>query len=282
MLLTASLAALAAYAGIILLAYLAQERLIYFPSKALMGSPEQIGLAYESVWIRTEDQVRIHGWFVPTANARQTVLFLHGNAGNISHRLQSLRLFNALGLSVLIVDYRGYGNSEGKTDEQGTYRDADAAWRYLTQTRELAPESIVVFGRSLGGAVAVWLAGTRRVGGLIMEASFTSLPELARRHYPWLPVKALARIHYPSLARLPNVGCAVLIAHSRNDEVVPFWHGKTLYASALQPKRFVELEGGHNDGFIVTGERYAESLRSFFGSLLTASARDRNVTRRTG
>lgn len=148
--------------------------------------------------------------------------FLHGNAGNISHRLDSLRIFHGLGLDVLILDYRGYGRSEGRPSEEGTYRDARAASRYLVEARGVAPERIVVFGRSIGAAIAAALAVEQRPAALILESGFTSVPDLAADLYPWLPARRLARLHYDTRARLPHVTVPVLIVHSRDDEIISF------------------------------------------------------------
>ncbi len=243
--------------------YVGQARLIFLPSATHSGSPTQVGLDYEPVWLTTTDGVRIHGWFVPAPTARHTILFLHGNAGNIGDRLQTLSTLHALGLNVLIIDYRGYGQSEGQPSEDGTYQDALAAWRYLTETRSIEPSRIIVHGRSLGGAVAVWLASQQNTGGLIVESSFTSLPALAGEIYWWLPVSALARVHYPSSERIARANCPVLIMHGTEDEIIPYAHGERLYALAAEPKRFLSLQGGHNDGFVLGGERYVETLREF-------------------
>ncbi len=178
------LAGLCIYAALTALIYFRQSSLIYYPNmpgRALVATPQQIGLRYEDVDFVSEDGVGLHGWFIPADNARGSLLFFHGNAGNISHRLDSIAIFNALGLDVFIFDYRGYGQSQGRTTEAGTYRDAEAAWRYLTETRGVDAGDIVVFGRSLGSSIAAWLASRQRPAGLIVESSFSSVPSMARR-----------------------------------------------------------------------------------------------------
>ena len=260
-----------AYALIVLLLFLGQARLLYFPnipSRALGPGPDSIGLAYERVDLLTEDGVRLDAWFVPAREPRGIVLFFHGNAGNISHRLDSLKIFNNLKLSTLIFDYRGYGRSQGKVSEQGTYRDAEAAWRYLTEQRGIPAAQIILFGRSLGAAVAAHLAHQQRPAGLIIESGFVSVPELAAQLYPWLPVRWLARFNYPTSKYLNMVSAPVLIVHSRDDEIIPFDQGRSLFKGALEPKQFLELKGGHNDGFLVSGRHYLCGLDRFLSSVV--------------
>lgn len=264
------IAAIAVYAVVLAGVYFNQHRLLYLPgvpSRTLVTTPQRYGLAYEEVRFDTQDGVALHGWFLPVADARATVLFLHGNAGNISHRLDSLAIFVQLGLQVLIIDYRGYGQSRGRPSEAGTYHDATAAWHFLTSTKGIAGGHIIVFGRSLGGAVAVELATRVRPAGLIVESSFTSVPDMAAKLYPLLPVRWLARLHYRSLERIGRVQCPVLIMHSEHDEIIPFAHGRRLHEAAPEPKALFTMDGGHNDGFLVSGERYRQALDDFVASL---------------
>lgn len=207
----------------------------------------------------------IHGWFVSSSAApRRVLLFCHGNAGNISHRLDSLKIFHDLGLSVLLFDYRGFGRSQGKPSEVGTYLDADAVWEHLVTARGFAPGEIIVFGRSLGGAVASHVAAGRDAAALILESTFTSLPDLGAKFFPYLPVRLLARHRYDNMEHLQRVRCPVLVVHSPQDELIPFTHGRALYAAAPEPKTFLEITGGHNHGFLVSGDVYIEGLRRFF------------------
>ncbi len=259
--------AAATYAGLALVLYLFQPGLVYFPEvgREIVATPQQAGMPYEEVRLTTGDGVALHGWFVhASAPARGTVLFLHGNAGNISHRLDSLLMFHRLGYNTLIVDYRGYGNSAGKPTEQGTYLDAEAAWLYLTQQRQVSAASIVLFGESLGGAVAAWLASRQPPAALVIASCFTSVPDLAADLYPYLPVRWLARFHYDTRAYLQAAaGVPVLVAHSPGDEIVPFRHGRALYEAATGPKRFLALAGGHNEGFIFMREEWVQALGGF-------------------
>jgi pimeloyl-ACP methyl ester carboxylesterase len=259
--------ATAIYALLCLALYVFQARLIYFPMKALAASPAAIGLGYQDVNLEAPDGSNLHGWFVPGRDGARTLLFLHGNAGNISHRLDSLRLFSSLGLNIFIIDYRGFGRSGGSPGEQETYEDARVAWRHLTGTRGIDPSQVVVFGRSLGGGVATWLASEETPGGLILESSFGSVPELAAKFYPLFPVRWLARVRYDNRARLPKVRCPVLIAHSRDDEIVPFTQGRALFELAPEPKYFLEMRGSHNVGFLTTGRDYVAGLAAFLAVL---------------
>jgi fermentation-respiration switch protein FrsA (DUF1100 family) len=254
------------YSALCLYLYLMQDRLIFYPdmpSRMLTAEPTDIGLEYESVSITTSDHVTLHGWFVPGLEEKGVLLFFHGNAGNISHRLDSLKIFHGLGLSTLIIDYRGYGQSGGKISEQGTYQDAEAAWRYLTETREISPGNIVIFGRSLGAAVAAYIGALNNPGGLILESAFTSVPDMAAKLYPIFPVRLLSRYDYNTEEFLGSVKCPVLIIHSPTDEIIPYKNGRKLYGAASQPKSFLEIYGSHNEGFLMSGEKYINGLREF-------------------
>jgi len=254
-----------AYAAILVLAYLFQPRLIYFPqfARTLDMTPRAAGLEYADVELAAEDGVRLHGWWIPADSARGAALLLHGNAGNISHRIGYAIMFHRLGYSTLLIDYRGYGKSTGTPSEEGTYRDADAAWRHLTGERKLAARDIVIVGESLGGGVATWLAVKHPPRALILASAFTSVPDLGAEVYPWLPVRWLARIRYDNLARMPQITCLVLVAHSRDDDIVPFRHGQALFAAAREPKQFLEMRGGHNDSFIFLRDEWAAAVGGF-------------------
>ena len=261
----------AAYALLVAVVFLRQERLLYFPnipSRAIGPGPDSIGLAYDGVGLVTEDDVRLDAWFVPAPRSRGVVLFFHGNAGNISHRLDSLKIFHDLQLSTLIFDYRGYGRSQGAVSEQGTYRDADAAWRYLTEERRIPASQIILFGRSLGGAVAAHLATRKGAAGLIIESGFVSVPDLAAKLYPWLPARWMARFKYATGDYLTDTSLPVLIVHSRDDEIIPFTQGQALFALAGEPKSFLQLQGDHNAGFLISGQHYRRGLDEFITSVL--------------
>ena len=246
-----------------ILLYFNQSRFVYYPFKSLDTTPEEIGMVYEDVYLVTEDGIRLHGWFIPHPAPRATLLFLHGNAGNISHRLESLRIFHSLQLSVFILDYRGYGKSQGKPDEQGTYLDARTAWNYLVNERDITANEIILFGRSLGGAVAVALSEQVQPAALILESTFTSLHDMGKHYYPFLPIRLLSRLKYASSERIKNIQVPLLVIHSQDDDIVPYEQGKRLFALANQPKTFATIHGDHNYGYLESGLMYINHLDSF-------------------
>jgi fermentation-respiration switch protein FrsA (DUF1100 family) len=257
-----------AYVVVAVLAYVFQDRLIYHPYRELEGTPGDWGMDFEDLRIKTDDGVTISAWFVPTGTKtkpRGVVLFCHGNGGNISHRMHAIQLLGDLGFSTLIFDYRGYGQSEGSPDEEGTYRDAEAAWRYLVERRKIDPPRIIIQGRSLGGAVAVNLAAKHPPGALILEATFTSLPDAAASLYPFLPVRWLCRYRYDSAELIAKVHCPLLVVHSKGDRTVPYKLGRQLLDRANQPKELLELSGDHNDAFSTTV--YKRGLEKFLDQL---------------
>ncbi len=261
--LTALFAVPIAYGLLVLLIYGMQDRLVYFPIRELAGTPRTLGFDYEDVWLATEDGVRLHGWFVAAPSARTTILHFHGNGGNISHRLERVAIFRRLGLNVLLIDYRGYGRSDGKPSEEGTYRDARAAWRYLMENRGLAASAIVLHGESLGGGVATHLAAERAPRALIIESSFSSMVALGAEVYPWLPIRWISRYTYASADNLARVRAPVLVVHSRDDEIIPYHHGETLYAVARDPKQLLTIRGDHNGGFLLSGDEYVAGVDAF-------------------
>ena len=251
------------YGAIGLLLFLFQSHLIYFPRREHVGTPADAGLVYESVQIHTADGLALHAWFVPAREQRAVLLYFHGNGGNISHRLEALRQFHQLGLSTLIVDYRGYGQSEGEPTEQGTYLDAAAAWKYLTVDRSVRPDEVILLGRSLGGAIATRLATEVTPRALVIESTFTSIRDRGSEIYPYFPVRLLSRFHYDTITYLPKVHCPILVVHSPEDEIVPFNHGQRHFDAARQPKEFLQIQGGHNDGNLVSADRYERALSEF-------------------
>lgn len=254
-----------AYGLLVLLVYLMQGKMLYLadlPGRALEATPRNAGMEYEDVWLQTEDGVDIHGWYVHGPSER-VLLFFHGNAGNISHRLYSIRQFLDLGLSVFIIDYRGYGQSGGRVNEQGFYRDADAAWRYLTTERGIAASDIVIFGRSMGGSVAANLASRVEPKALILESTFTSVPDAARDIYPWLPARWLSRLRHATKEYVRDVHSPVLVVHSRDDEIIPYHHGEQIFDAANEPRTMLTLRGGHNDAIATDEANYVAGLQRF-------------------
>lgn len=273
---------LAAYCGVCGLLYVFQSRFVFFPAAELAVTPAAVGLAFEDVWLTTEMDERVHGWFVPCNQAdssgatgdiwpRATVVFCHGNGGNISHRLETLQILHGTGLATLILDYPGYGRSDGSPSEEACYRAARAAERYVREV--LRAERVVLWGRSLGGAVAARIATERPPDALVLESTFTSVPDMAQALYPWLPARLLARFQFDTLGRIGGIGCPKLFIHSRGDEIVPYEHGERLYAAAREPKTFQAIQGGHNDGFLTSGGAYLGAVRGFVDRHLPAEGR---------
>lgn len=239
------------------------ENFIYHPKEQIKSTPADKNLSYEWVNLTSKGGVKIYGWWVPSTKPRGVVLFCHGNGGNISYLLDTAEIFHRLGLSSLLFDYRGYGKSEGHPSEDGTYQDAEAAWNYLVETRNIKSENIIIFGRSLGGPIAARLAGKHRPGLLIVESSFTSIADIAGERFPWLPLMLVKNYRYDTQHYLEMVHCPVLVVHSRTDEVIPFHHGRKLFETAGEPKVFVEIDGSHNIGFLLSLPHYEASLDAF-------------------
>ena len=253
------------------LLYFQQPAMVFVPYRALEATPRSWGLEYEDVTFATSDGVRLHGWFIPSPGAQRVLLFFHGNAGNISHRGESIAIFHRLGLNVFIFDYRGYGRSEGAPSEEGLYADALAAWRYLTETRGVQPQDIVGFGRSLGAAVAADLASRESPGALILESSFTSARDLAGAVLPLVSRLVVLRYDFDTVARMNSVRCPVLVLHSPEDEMIPFRLGEKVYQAANPPKAFVRMRGDHNSGFLLSQPEYERSLARFLARDLAST-----------
>jgi len=261
---TLALVAVLAYAAVATFAYAFQDRLVWFPGSPPTVDPGAAGLTFEDAEITTSDGLVLDGWFL--LSGPQAVLISHGNAGTVAERLELARAFVAMGRSVLLYDYRGYGRSQGRPSEEGTYLDAEAAFDWLT-ARGLAPQAIAAYGESLGGAVSIELARRRDPARLIVEATFTSLPDIGARAYPWLPVHLLSRIRYDNIAKAPELTLPVLVLHSPEDELVPFAHAHRLYDALGGERRLVETGGPHNaGGFLQRAEWRAAVARFLDGA----------------
>ena len=256
-----------AYWGVGTILYFMQPKLLYHPVQGVPYTPAELDLEFEDVFFESSDGLKLNGWFIPAEDSKFTVLFCHGNGGNIMHRLDSINVFNNLGLNCFIFDYRGYGQSQGKPSENGTYEDAAAAQRWLTEHKHISADKIIFFGRSLGASVAAHLAARVPAAGLVLESAFTSFVNMGKKFYPYLPVRLFARFKYNTAEYLKQVRCPVMVIHSRDDELVPFEFGERLYEAANEPKEFVQISGGHNDGFFVSGEAYRNAWRKWLNSV---------------
>ena len=241
---------------------------IFFPERELVRTPGDVDVEYEEAFFSTSDGVRLHGWFVPS-QSDTTLVWFHGNAGNISHRLENIKLLHErLGVSILIFDYRGYGRSGGRISEEGTYLDGEGALLYLRSRRDIRADMVVLFGRSLGSAVAVDVATRYPAYGLILESPFTSVADMAKGPIRYLPVSALIGIRYDSLAKIRGISAPLLVLHGDQDTVVPIKYGKLLFDAASRPKEFYTIAGaGHNDTYIVGGQEYFTTLSKFIEAL---------------
>ena len=241
--------------------------MVFYPLEKVEVTPKDWGLDYKQVNLKIETGDVISGWYLPHPEAEKTILFFHGNGGNISHRGDSLYIFHKLKLNVLIIDYPGYGESEGQPSEHGLYQSANAAWLYLTQDKKINPEKIIIFGRSLGGVVATDLASRVKAGGLILESTFSSARDFVDIAYPIFPHFIYLRYSFDSLNKIKTIDVPVLVIHSPEDEIIPFELGQKLYAAIQSEKEFLQIEGGHNDGFMQSIRPYMQTLRIFIQPL---------------
>lgn len=262
---------------------------LYFPSREHEAHPGTYGLPYEDLLLAAEDGGRPHAWFLDAAapsksrlplpppleaealslpaGPRPVAVMFHGNAGNISHRLDKARALRGMGLSVLLFDYRGYGKSAGRPSERGLYLDGDAAVREALRRVGGDARRLVYFGESLGCGVAMEAALRNPPGALVLESPFASTAAMGRLVYPWLPADLLVRQRFDNLGKAPGLKTPLLVLHSPQDEVVPYAMGRLVYFAAPEPKSFVETRGGHNDGFLETAT-WASSVRGFLQPLL--------------
>ncbi|MFP4354354.1 MAG: alpha/beta hydrolase [Phycisphaerae bacterium] len=257
------------YISLCLLLYFMQDRLVYHPTSEIEQDPSIFGLAFEFVEFTSPDGLKLTGFYTPAAGeSRGTILLCHGNGGNISHRIETIAIYHRMGFDSLVFDYRGYGRSAGSPSEQGTYTDARAAWDWLVANKGADPKRIVLHGRSLGGPIATHLARQVAPAGLIIESSFTSVPDLAGQMYPIFPVRLLTRYSYNTREYLGGVDCPVLVIHSHEDGMIRYSHGESLFAAAGEAKRFLEIRGDHNGGFVESGRVYTDGLEAFLDELV--------------
>jgi uncharacterized protein len=240
-----------------------EQKTLYHPDKDIPETPQNMGIVCENVNFRTSNGVMLNGWFIPRKDAQVTVLYCHGNAGNMYHRLHKVKFFHEMGVNFFIFDYRGFGKSAGSPSEKGLYQDAQSAYDYVASRSDVNKDKIVVYGKSLGGPVAADLCNNRTARALILEGSFASVALRAQQLYPFLPMKLLVTQQYDTIAKVKDLRIPKLIAHGRQDEVISFSHGEKLFAAAAEPKRFLPFEGGHNDDVYVTSPAYKDELLNF-------------------
>lgn len=256
--------------GLPLFVMLFENRFLYHPTRPPDGrwDTSKLGFPVEECSFTTEDGVRLHAWYVRERDAPATLLWFHGNAGNLSSRAELMDRLRRLPADVFLIDYRGYGKSEGSPSEEGLYRDARAAYRFLVEERKIPPNRIVLGGKSLGGAIAAELATRVDCASLLLQSTFTSLADMSRRVIPFLPAHWFLRQRYETISKMVRIRVPKLILHARTDEIIPYEMGRRLFDAAPEPKRFVELgDLGHNDWMHV-GPAYDEALRAFLRDCL--------------
>jgi len=258
--------ALLSYCGLTLLLYLIQTKLMFPGAGPLERNPASLGWAFEEI-LDPVPGGETHGWYIPLEKARGVVLFSHGNGENVSDALEHVRLFRELGFSALVYDYGGYGKSTGKPSEQRVYEDIRAMWRFLVEQKKVAPEHIVLWGRSLGGGPVSQLASEVKPGAIILESTFSSGVDITKETFPYLPVRLLLRDRFDNIKKVPLFKAPLMIIHSRNDTLVPEHHGKALFDAAHEPKKFVETRGDHNEGLFVSWDTYKQALNDFLTPL---------------
>ncbi len=237
---------------------------VFYPVSSFDSSPGDWRMNAEDIFFNSDDKTRLHGWFFPLKGEVPVILFCHGNAGNISHRLDNIKFLLERGLPVFIFDYRGYGKSAGRPSETGLYRDGLAAYDFLVNQKNIPADRIVLFGRSLGAAITIEIALKRKIRSLIIESAFTSSKGMAKTLFPFSLISFFLPSHYNNLEKIARVKVPKLIIHGEEDDIVPFYMGQEIYHVAQDPKYFFPIKNaGHNDTYIVGGRKYFEALSSF-------------------
>lgn len=243
-----------------------ENRGVFFPIKNIEITPDFINLPFEDIYIQTKDNIKINGWFISSNNAKYTILFCHGNAGNIADRLDKISLLYGLGVNIFIIDYRGFGRSQGRPSESGLYLDAEAAYNYLVNIKKILAQQIILYGESLGTVAVINLAAKLKVKAIILEGAFSSGKDMARKIYPFLPTFLFSN-KFDSQFAIREIGAPKLFIHSRDDEIVPFNLARKLYDVSREPKQFIEIQGDHNNAFLDSKETYISSIAAFIRGL---------------
>lgn len=254
-----------AFAAFLVVVGCSANRMVFQPWKVMEAKPGDLRRAYEDAFFNTSDGVQLNGWYFP-GGSNHVILVCHGNAGNLSHRLPLIDTLLKAGASVFAFDYRGYGRSAGRPSEKGTYLDAQAACQWL-RDRGFQDTNIIALGESLGGGVVCELATRKPLGGIILQSTFTSVPDVACEMVPWLPMRLLLTTHFNNREKLKRITIPVLILHGRQDTIIPFHHGEKNFAAANPPKFFAELDGDHNDAMLVSQEKYQLAVTDFLAKL---------------
>lgn len=252
--------------------YFFQGVALYRPNTTVDQTPAKDGLAYEDLTLTTSDGTKIQAWYVPCENSTRFVIYCHGNGGNIAYNLREIGIFHELGLNVAVFDYEGYGNSEGDPSEDGTYRDVDVVWHYLADNKNATPKRILLFGHSMGGPISAWCARQHHPAALVLDSTFVSFDEEAQDLVPIVPASLLSTIEYTTLEYAKAAALPTMVLHSKADRTIAYDHGQRIYAGLNEPKRFVEITGGHNDGFTQCRALYIQVLTEFLDRYLPAEA----------
>jgi len=258
------------YVLVLLAAIFIQDKMVFPGGRNIWRTPESYGWPFEEVRVSVGSETT-HGWFIPLENARATILFSHGNGGTIADRLDMVEMFRDLKCNVLLYDYGGYGLSSGRPSEQRCYADVSAMYDFLVTEKHISPSHIIAFGESLGGAVAIDLASKRECGGVVVLATFLSAIKVGQEAFPFLPVRLFLRHRFVSEAKMKDIHAPILIFHSPDDEIIAFHHGEDLFRLANEPKTFVPIRGGHNDGFYLSRNQITSALVNFLGAFFPAA-----------
>lgn len=248
-----------------------EHRIIYHPHKYPEGSwnPSSSLVSKEDVHFIADDGVKLHGWYISSKGSNTTLLWFHGNAGNITHRLDNIEMLKPLNLDIFIFDYRGYGKSEGEPDEEGIYLDSQAAYNWIVKVKKIIPQKIILFGRSLGGICAIEVASKNPAAGIILESTFPSAGKMAKTIFPVLPLSWAIKSRFNAIGKVPNLKLPKLFLHGTRDEIVPYKLGRELFSAAAEPKIFYDIQGaGHNDTFLVGGAGYLNAIDKFIKSII--------------